>query len=455
MAFLSNKLTAFAEKRKASVKSFTPEEINGCIDALGLPFGFKYSRQFLFKAFELLPTVQKVDENGNFRVPSEKDSSIVYSVSLNPFNCTCPAFARFKMTHHPYCKHIATAMLRDQAHGDGYPIDLIEFCDRYNGGDYKWCPDNSSFGYTPSEGNPQAEVRKLPPKALPDNPERLVVIFSTSQLDTYTRCPAQYFFRWIEKRDSKKLSSSLAFDRAMKAAIYADKGYEPDTEVPLEEKWRPELDIACDAVQEGKSLDVVFSDTFQWVCDENEVDWKKDVGLKPSSFDDSEFDEILHRGRVLACLFDEQLGELSAEPMVKMRTTMVDSETGLVVQTNGTPASVQCSFDLIGEDGVIYKLKTSSRSISKLTYDWTLDLQRFVYQQLKGDAPTGVKIVNLVRTKKPKMQVLDAPEPRTSRTLAICESVIASINARAFYPNTKNLYGCEKCDYVSACDAKW
>jgi len=134
---------------------------------------------------------------------------------------------------------------------------------------------------------------------------------------------------------------------------------------------------------------------------------------------------------------------------------MVDGETGLVVQSNGKPASIQSSFDLIGSDGVVYKLKTSSKAISKLTYDWTLDLQRYVYEQIRKQPPVDVKVVNLVRTKKPKMQVLDAPAPRLSRTLAICESVIASINAGAYFPNPKNIYGCSGCDYEDACDGKW
>ena len=329
--FLSRKLNEISDKISRGISTFSPDEVNEGIDALGLPFGFKYSQRFLFKAFELLPTVEKVDEYGNYRVPSESDASLVYNVSLNPLSCDCPAFARFKVSRHPFCKHISAAMLRDQA-WSGDKMDFFEFCDRRND-NYKWHQDNSSFGYTPSPTS--------------DNPGgRQVGIFSSSQLDTYTRCPAQYYFRY------------------------------------------------------------------------------------------------------------------------QKRVPMVDKETGALIQSNGSPASVQCSLDLVSDDGVILKLKTSSRSISKLEYDWSLDLQRYAYEQIKkrpnfrtsresGQAPVEVKVVNLVRTKKPKIQVIDAPEPSRESGLAICESVIASINAGAFYPNPKNQFGCFLCGYATACEQQW
>lgn len=275
--------------------------------------------------------------------------------------------------------------------------------------------------------------------------DRLVTVFSSSRLDAYTRCPAQYYFKYVAKvPDNGVLSSSLAFDRCLKAAIYAEKGYEPDN-VPFEEQWRPELCIAADAFSEGKQLDEVFAETFRWLEDEDEIEWK----------DETEFDEMLRRGCILARMFHEEFDGLSGNPFTKMRTTMVDKENGKIVLSNGIEAFVVSYFDVIGDDGVIYKLKTSAKSTSRLEYDWALDLQRYVHERVSGQAPAGLRVVNLVRTKQPKMQVLDAPEPRISRTLAICESVIASINAKAFYPNPKNLYGCSSCSYRVECENEW
>jgi len=399
-------------------KSISAKELNAAMDVVGLPYGFQYSKRFLLFGIEWVHKVEKVG-NKSYRVPSESKAGKFYSVCLDPLSCECPAFQRFKVTPYPYCKHVVAAMVKEQDVTDLFFDWLIE-------------KDKSDV----SDFDDYITAHQAP----------TVTVFSSSQLDCYTRCPASYYFRY-QKRvpDESPLSSALAFDRSLKATIYAHFGIEIAPNIPLEEKWKPELDIAVDAMSEGINIDAVFVETFQWLCGKFDVEWSSDT----------EEGDMLKRGGILAKEFLKRFGIISAQPLVSMQTTMVDKSTGALVQSNGSPVSVQCSLDLVSNDGVILKLKTSSRSISKLEYDWALDLQRYVYEQTKREPPAGVKVVNLVRTKKPKMQVLDAPEPKLSRTLAICESVIASINAGAFYPNPKNQFGCSKCGYVSVCEEQW
>jgi hypothetical protein len=420
--FLSRKLTEIEKKLKQGISTFSKEELNDGIDALGLPFGFKYSQQFLFKAFSLYPTVEKVGDV-NYRVPSESTEGQVYNVSLNPFNCDCPAFQRFKVAGHPFCKHVAAAMLKDQDIGE---MEFEEFMERRNDGNYKW-------GQKPA----------------------LVSVFSSSQLDAYTRCPASYYFRWVKKLpDYGPVSSSLIFDRCLKATIYAGKGYEPNPDVPLEEQWKPEIAVAVEAFEAGLTIDKVFTETFQWLISDIEkssnVEWTED----------KEESEMLKQGgtrvgSTLANHFEQQFGEIEAEPLVSMRAEMVLKSTGEIIAANGTPIYLQATLDVVSKDGVIFKLKTASKSLSQIEYDWSLDLQWYVYEQLRKHKPAEIKVVNFVRTKTPKMQVLSAPEPRISRTLAICNAVITAINAGSFYPNAKNVYGCSKCGYSSECEKQW
>ena len=298
--------------------------------------------------------------------------------------------------------------------------------------------------------NAELKKKSIPKSEIRNPNSSLVTVFSSSQLDAYTRCPAQYYFRWIKKlTDYGPISSSLVFDRCLKATIYASKGYEPNPEIPLEEQWKPEISVAVEAFEDGLDISQVFTETFQWLCASIEqsscVEWTSD----------KEERLMLKQGRTLAQDFDRELGEIEAEPLVSMRTMMVDKTTGEIIAANGTPVSIQATIDLVGKDGVIVKLKTASRSVSNLEYDWSLDLQWYAYEQLRKQSPVEIKVVNLVRTKKPKMQVLSAPEPKIPRTLAICNSVIASINAGSFYPNAKNVYGCSKCGYSSECENQW
>ena len=445
--FLNRKLTNIEKKLKQGISTFSKEEVNDGIDALGLPFGFKYSQRFLFKAFELYPTVEKVGDV-NYRVPSESTEGQVYLVCLNPFNCDCPAFQRFKVAGFPTCKHVAAAMLKDQEIGE---MEFEDFMERWN--------DGLRPSVVDQEGND-----KLGPKP------SVVSVFSSSQLDAYTRCPAQYYFRWIKKlKDYGKVSSALVFDRCLKATIYACFGYEPNPDIPLEEQWKPEISVAVEAFEDGLTIDNVFIETFQWLVADidksSQVEWTSD----------KEERLMLKQGGTLVKDFDREFGEIEAEPLVSMRTMMVDKTTGEIIATNGTPVSIQSTIDLVGKDlsacghaqagGVIVKLKTASRSVSNLEYDWSLDLQWYaksnprlrlrVYEQLRKQSPAEIKVVNFVRTKKPNMQVLSAPEPNIPRTLAICNSVIAAINAGSFYPNAKNVYGCSKCGYSSECEKQW
>ena len=415
--FLSRKLTNLETKLSQGICSFSKEEVNEGIDALGLPFGFKYSQQFLFKAFSLYPTVEKVGDV-NYRVPSESTEGQVYNVSLNPFNCECPAFQRFKVAGQPFCKHVAAAMLKDQDVGE---MEFEDFMARRNDGNYKW-------GQKPS----------------------LVTVFSSSQLDAYTRCPASYYFRWVKKlQDYGSVSSSLVFDRCLKATIYAGFGYEPNPDIPLEEQWKPEIAVAVEAYENGMNSDKVFVETFKWLCEDIEksskVEWT----------DEDEEGLMLKQGGTLLKDFEQQFGEIEAEPLVSMRTEMVDKTTGELITTNGVPVYIHSTLDVVSKEGVIFKLKTASRSASEIEYDWSLDLQWYAYEQVRKQKPTEIKVLNFVRTKKPKMQVLSAPEHRIPRTLAICNSVIASINAGSFYPNAKNVYGCSKCGYSSECEQQW
>jgi hypothetical protein len=232
----------------------------------------------------------------------------------------------------------------------------------------------------------------------------------------------------------------------MKATIYAHFGYEPSREIPLEEKFKPELDVAANVLSEGCTLSEVFTETFSWLCDKFEVEWS----------DEQERSEMVLQGSILASQFQDEFGFLKATPLVALRVPMIDEETGLVVSTNGAPVFNKCTLDVVSADGVILKLKTSKRAISKIEYDWTLDLQYQAYTRINGQEPKGLMVVNLVRTKEPKLQVISAPEPRISRTLAICQSVLNAINLGVFYPNPKyNLYGCSKCSYLSDCEKEW
>ena len=112
--FLSRELNVISGK-----KSISPKDLNAAVDAVGLPYGFQYSKRFLLFGIEWVHKVYKVGES-TYCVPSESKADKSYNVSLDPLSCGCPAFYRFKVTPYPFCKHIVAAMVKKQDVTDAF-----------------------------------------------------------------------------------------------------------------------------------------------------------------------------------------------------------------------------------------------------------------------------------------------------------------------------------------------
>jgi hypothetical protein len=112
--FLSRELNAISGKKSISLK-----ELNSAVDAVGLPYGFQYSKRFLLFGIQWVHKVEKVGRYA-FSVPSESKPGKSYNVCLDPLSCECPAFKRFKVTPYPFCKHIVAAMVKEQDVTDAF-----------------------------------------------------------------------------------------------------------------------------------------------------------------------------------------------------------------------------------------------------------------------------------------------------------------------------------------------
>jgi len=112
--FFKRELNQISSKNSVSAK-----QLNDAIDAVGLPYGFQYSKRFLLFGIEWVHKVEKVGEK-TYRVPSESKPGKFYNVALDPINCECPAFQRFKVTPYPFCKHIVAAMVKEQDVTDAF-----------------------------------------------------------------------------------------------------------------------------------------------------------------------------------------------------------------------------------------------------------------------------------------------------------------------------------------------
>ncbi len=73
---------------------------------------------------------------------------------------------------------------------------------------------------------------------------------------------------------------------------------------------------------------------------------------------------------------------------------------------------------------------------------------------LYGRKPAKIVLVNLVKTKTPKIQVLDTdinPE-KEKKLLHLMFAVNEAIDKECFYPNPRGGFGCSGCSYVLTCE---
>jgi hypothetical protein len=112
--FFSRELNVISGK-----KSISPKDLNASVDAVGLPYGFRYSKRFLLFGIGWVHKVEKTGEK-TYRVPSESKPGKFYNITFDPINCECPAFHRFKVTPYPFCKHIVAAMVKEQDVTDAF-----------------------------------------------------------------------------------------------------------------------------------------------------------------------------------------------------------------------------------------------------------------------------------------------------------------------------------------------
>jgi CRISPR/Cas system-associated exonuclease Cas4 (RecB family) len=88
-----------------------------------------------------------------------------------------------------------------------------------------------------------------------------------------------------------------------------------------------------------------------------------------------------------------------------------------------------------------------NESLQLILYGWAF---RMIY----GFAPRKLILVNLIKTKKPKIQVLDTSldEQKERKLMHLMFSVNEAIEKEDFYPNPRSSFGCGSCCYSLSCE---
>jgi len=246
--------------------------------------------------------------------------------------------------------------------------------------------------------------------------------FSASQIICYLQCPLQYHFQYEMGIAWEKTPSAVLFGGAIhKGVEQINKGL-----------MNGGIDIAMAKTE--------FTATWKDGTSENEIAWKE----APS-------DLYQKGGQLLELYADEMKDQKPTEVELPFRLPIVDPKTGLFIVQRDFVGKI----DAIFTDDTIIEIKTTGRSPAQQEIDQNLQitLYSWAYRMLYGKPEKTIKVVNLVKTKEPKIAVIETQrtERQHSWLIATVFQVIRAIEDKLFYPNPIGGFGCFNCQYQRHC----
>lgn len=244
--------------------------------------------------------------------------------------------------------------------------------------------------------------------------------FSATQLNMFLRCPAQYEFRYLEKRILPPTSSLTKGRCVHKGAEY---------------NYRQKLTTAADV-----SLEEV-ADIVAGVFDSEAVA----TAWEPDENKGAVKDQTL----ALTSLYHQAVAP-TIQPL------FVEHEFCLPLP-GGVP--LRGFIDVIDDTFVIRDIKTSARSPGddEAKKSPQLAAYAWAYRELTGQLETAVALDYLVQTKTPKTVTIQTSltADDLGRLFAIIGQVLDAIQAGVFYPNPSNFLCTPKaCGYWNLCHAR-
>lgn len=249
---------------------------------------------------------------------------------------------------------------------------------------------------------------------------------SISQINLYLRCSLKYRFQYLDKMPKVFKPSALAFGSAIHSSI----------------EWLHKEKM------QGKER------TLEEVLSTFEVDWFSQTIETDIHYKERENEETLKEtGQKILALYyqyERSNGKTTASEC-PFEVPIVNLRTGEVLDL-----SLQGFIDLIENGETIVEIKTSAHAMDLDTLNNHLQLTTYAYafSQLFNQEPKELKVINLIKAKTPKIQVLTTKRnPQDyERFFYTAEEVISGIKAGVFIPNPSFI--CKECEYAEEC-LKW
>jgi CRISPR/Cas system-associated exonuclease Cas4 (RecB family) len=244
---------------------------------------------------------------------------------------------------------------------------------------------------------------------------------SASQINLYIQCGLKYRFQYVDRAPRPFKSSGLVFGSAIHSTIeWFHKQRKMGKQVSLEKLYK-----------------ILESD---WFCQRVEDEVRYREGEEEKKL-------ILTAKEILGLYFNSPLdGVVDAE--FPFRVPLVHHRSGKSLEVG-----LEGFIDLIEEGDIVTEFKTSARSMDPQNTGDILQLTiySYAYKTLFGKEPKLLRVVNFVKTRTPKMVILETGREMKDyeRLYYLAQEVLRGIRSGIFFP--RQSFMCKDCEYEILC----
>lgn len=269
---------------------------------------------------------------------------------------------------------------------------------------------------------PTSQVATVQSRGGPRTIDELLATVSASRLSTFHQCRLKFYFRYV-----------LALPKPKSAALHLGSAVHAVLKMWNMTRWRgQQLSL--------KDVHGIYSGLWQHEQENNPVNWEgEEEEQKMAGFK----------------LLETYIREGPIPPDEKPEAVEVSVEADL--SHHGLPTLVGI-IDLVRPGGKIVDFKTSGKTpdLQQTAHlnDVQLSAYGVLYRHVTGKKESGVDLHHLVKTKNPKVVVLELPsisDVQEHRLYHVMESYVEGLQRKDWVPSPG--LQCASCQFLNECKA--
>lgn len=247
---------------------------------------------------------------------------------------------------------------------------------------------------------------------------------SSSQLNLYLQCSLKYKFQYLDELPKPFKSSGLALGSVIHSTL----------------SWFHKEKMNGNGVSLERLFRILNADWYSQKVD-------TELRLKEG---EEELKLMVMAKEFLALYFQN--------PVQEVKGTEIPFAIPLVNPIDGKALGISLEgiMDLIEKDETVVEFKTSSQTMdAREVHDHLqLTIYSYAYEMLHQKPPRLLKLIDFVKTKKPKMIVFETQRSKGDyqRFFHLASQVLKGIRSGVFFPRQSFL--CKDCEYEVPC-RKW